>query len=119
MDAPQPTTLVGQHVTLVPLSADHVPDLFESGQFDEIWRWLPWPRPRTLEDMARQVAHARADPDRRAFAVIQDGRAVGTTSYMDIDLAVGGLEIGGTWYTPSVWAGAVNPECKLLLLQHA
>src|SRR4051812_10342578 len=119
MDAPQPTTLAGTHVILSPLSAEHVPDLFEAGQYDEIWTGLPWPRPRTPDAMAQQVEHALSDPDRLPFAVLHDGRAVGTTSYMDIDLTVGGLEIGGTWYTPAVWAGPVNPECKLLLLSHA
>jgi N-acetyltransferase len=119
MHSPEPTTLVGAHVTLVPLSEEHVPGLFEAGQYDEVWTWLPWPRPRTVADMAQQVRHALGDGDRLPFAVIKDGRVVGTTSYMDIDLTVGGLEIGGTWYTPAEWAGAVNPECKLLLLSHA
>jgi RimJ/RimL family protein N-acetyltransferase len=30
-----------------------------------------------------------------------------------------GLEIGWTWYSPNVWGTRVNPEAKLLLLQHA
>ena len=29
------------------------------------------------------------------------------------------VEVGHTWYRPDVWATAVNPECKLLLLTHA
>ena len=36
-----------------------------------------------------------------------------------VDLPVGGLEVGWTFYSPSVWAGPVNPTCKLLLLSHA
>jgi len=28
-------------------------------------------------------------------------------------------EIGYTWYHPSAWGGRINPEAKLLLLQHA
>jgi RimJ/RimL family protein N-acetyltransferase len=119
MDQPQPTTLLGEHVRLVPLTLEHAPDLFEAGQYDEVWTWLPSPRPRTLEETVAQVRHATEDPDRIAFAVVVDERAIGTTSYMDIDLSVGGLEIGGTWYTPSVWATKVNPASKLLLMSHA
>jgi RimJ/RimL family protein N-acetyltransferase len=119
MIQPRPTTLVGEHVRLVPLTVDHAPELFEAGQYAEVWTWLPSPRPRTVEDTVAQVRQATEDPDRVPFAVIVDGRAIGSTSYMDIDLAVEGLEIGGTWYTPSTWATQVNPESKLLLLSHA
>lgn len=119
MRAPRPTTLVGAHVQLVPLAAEHASDLFEAGQHDEVWTWLSWTRPRVLADMAGQIEEGVSDPQRLPLAVIQDGRAIGTTSYGDIDLAVGSLEIGWTWYTPSAWGTAVNPECKLLLLAHA
>jgi RimJ/RimL family protein N-acetyltransferase len=119
MHAPQPVTLAGTHVTLVPLGREHAPDLFEAGQYDEVWTWLPWRRPATVEDMAVQVEHALTDAARHPFAVVVDGRAVGTTSYGDVDLSVGGVEIGWTWYTPALWATSVNPECKLLLLGHA
>jgi RimJ/RimL family protein N-acetyltransferase len=56
-----------------------------------------------------------------AFAVFHKptGRHVGMTRYLNIEEAHKRLEIGSTWYEPSVWAGAVNPECKLLLMQHA
>jgi N-acetyltransferase len=119
MRAPEPTTLVGKHVQLVPLGPEHAGDLFAAGQYDEVWTWLGWKRPGVVADMATQIDQALADPQRLPFAVIKDGRAIGTTSYGDIDLAVGGIEIGWTWYTPAAWATAVNPDCKLLLLTHA
>jgi RimJ/RimL family protein N-acetyltransferase len=119
MKPPVPTTLVGEHVRLEPLGPEHVDDLFEAGQYDEVWTWLPVSRPQVREDMLRQVDDALADPDRLPFAVIVDEKAVGTTSYADVDLSVGGLEIGFTWYTPRLWATTINPECKLLLLGHA
>jgi RimJ/RimL family protein N-acetyltransferase len=119
MQSPQPVVLDGKHVRLEPLSTQHVDDLFAAAQYDEVWTWLPLRRPVTPADMAEQVEQALTDPDRLAFAVVVDGLACGTTSYFDIDLSVGGLEIGGTWYTPRLWATDVNPECKLLLLGHA
>lgn len=119
MKQPQPTTLVGEHVRLVPLTTEHGPDLYDAGQYDEVWTWLPTGRPTTVDDMTRQVRSALDDPTRLPFAVIVDGHAVGTTSYGDVDVPVSGLEIGWTWYTPRLWATAINPECKLLLLSHA
>jgi RimJ/RimL family protein N-acetyltransferase len=119
MRAPEPTTLVGGLVRLEPLGPQHVDDLFEAGQYDDVWTWLPTTRPRVREDMLRQVEHALSDPGRLPFAVIVEGQAVGTTSYADVDLSVSGLEIGFTWYTPSLWTTTVNPECKLLLFAHA
>ncbi|MBK5307856.1 MAG: GNAT family N-acetyltransferase [Frankiaceae bacterium] len=119
MKAPLPTSLIGAHVQLVPLGLEHADGLFDAGQHDEIWTWLGWPRPRTVADMVRQIEESLGAPDRLPFAVLMDGRVIGTTSYGDIDLSVGGLEIGWTWYSRSVWATVVNPECKYLLLRHA
>jgi RimJ/RimL family protein N-acetyltransferase len=56
-----------------------------------------------------------------AFAVLLKAgdRYVGMTRYLNIEAPHKRLEIGSTWYEPSVWAGKVNPECKLLLMRHA
>lgn len=114
--APEPVVLSGHGLRLEPLSMDHAPDLLTAADDDEIWRWLPAPRPRSLDDVRRLVQDHRGEP---AFAVVVDGRAQGSTSYLDVDLSVGGLEIGWTWYARPLWATAVNPACKLLLMTHA
>jgi RimJ/RimL family protein N-acetyltransferase len=48
-----------------------------------------------------------------------DSGYVGCTCYLDIVSRHRRIEIGGTWYHPDSWATQVNPECKLLLMQHA
>jgi RimJ/RimL family protein N-acetyltransferase len=55
------------------------------------------------------------------FAVIEKatGKAVGLTTYMNIDNGNRRVEIGSTWYRRRVQRTALNTECKLLLLQHA
>ena len=55
------------------------------------------------------------------FAVIENasGKAVGLTTYMNIDNGNRRVEIGSTWYRQRVQRTALNTECKLLLLQHA
>ena len=56
-----------------------------------------------------------------SFAVIDEtnGEVIGSTSYHDILVNVGRLEIGYTWYAQSRWRSAVNTTCKYLLLCHA
>jgi RimJ/RimL family protein N-acetyltransferase len=106
-------------VRLEPLGAEHVDDLLAAASYDEIWEWTGPSSMATREAVAAYVDDAVRDPARMPFAVLVEGRAIGSTSYGDVDVAVEGIEIGWTWYTPSVWATAVNPECKLLLLGHA
>ena len=55
------------------------------------------------------------------FAVIDiaTGKAVGMTTYMNVDAANRRVEIGATWYRRSVQRTDLNTQCKLLLLTHA
>ena len=48
-----------------------------------------------------------------------DGRCVGVSSFLRIDVPNASLEIGGTYYRPEVRGGAVNPGSKRLLMAHA
>lgn len=116
MRPPEPVVLSGSGVRLEPLVAEHAEDLAVAARHDDVWRWLPVARPRTPDDVrAMVVAHSGDLP----FAVVVDGRAQGSTAYLDVDLDVGGLEIGWTWYARPLWGTSVNPACKLLLLRHA
>lgn len=54
------------------------------------------------------------------FAVRRlDGAIVGTTSFLNIRADRQVVEIGATFYRPEVRGTAVNPEAKLLMLEHA
>ncbi len=114
MRTPEPVVLTGRSVRLEPLARRHVDDLLAAADDPRIWAHTG-PRPSTAQDVLGWAAQEGRHP----FAVVVGGRAVGSTSYGDVDLAVGGLEVGWTWYSPAVWQTAVNPECKLLLLGHA
>jgi RimJ/RimL family protein N-acetyltransferase len=119
MQRPERIVLEGHGVRLEPLTRAHVPDLLEAGRDPEVWRWLSVAPPLDLGAMTAFVDAVAADEGRTAYAVVAGGRAVGSSSYLDVDLVVGGLEVGWTWYAPSVWRTHVNPACKLLLLGHA
>lgn len=118
-----PTTLTGQHVTLVPLSATHHDDLVEAVSDGELWKlwYTAIPSP---EGMAAEIARRldlQAKGSMCPFAVIDpaSGRAVGMTSYMNIDAANRRAEIGSTWYRQSVQRSQLNTEAKRMLLAHA
>ena len=122
--APLDVVLVGEHVRLEPLGPQHARDLAdELGDDDDVWRWLVDP-PGDEAGMAVFVAGAlaeRAAGDRFPFAVVElpSGRAVGSSSYLDILPEHRRIEIGWTFYARRVWRSAVNTESKLLLLGHA
>ena len=115
MRTPELLVLQRGRVRLEPWESRHDAELLEAAQDDDVWRWMPTSRPRVLEDMAA----IRRTHIGLPWAVVVDGRAAGSTSYLDVDTAVGGLEIGWTWYAKPLWATEVNPTCKLLLLGHA
>ena len=55
------------------------------------------------------------------FAVIDlvAGKAVGMTTYLNIDAVNKHVEIGATWYRKRVQRTEINTQSKLLLLTHA
>src|SRR5947209_12670145 len=123
MPWPDPITLRGAHAILEPLSQAHHDDLVEAVQDGELWKlWYTVIAPP--EKM-------RAEIDRRLglqskgtmlpFAVIdtRTAKAVGMTTYMNIDAPNRRVEIGSTWYRKSMQRTPLNTECKLLLLTHA
>jgi N-acetyltransferase len=119
-----PVTLDGMHVRLEPLAQEHAEDLFRSSLYPEIWQLLLTPGPKTVEEMRHSIDECMqsvAAGERVWFASVRkdDGCAVGMTSYLDLHLRDRGLEIGGTWLTPSAWRTPINSECKYLLLRHA
>ena len=119
----QPVTLIGQHATLVPLAATHHDDLVEAVRDGELWR-LWYTAIPTVSGMAAEIQR-RLDLQTKAsmlpFAIIENssGRAVGMTTYMNIDNGNRRVEIGSTWYRKRVQRSALNTECKLMLLHHA
>lgn len=111
-------TLEGHGVRLVPLEDAHAPALaaFVDAR---VWAGMTSATPQGVDDLRRVVEIARDSPGRYAFAVLVDGEVVGSTSFYDVDLRMGRLEVGHTFYAPRVWGSHVNPACKLLLMTHA
>ena len=115
----EPVRLAGEHVVLEPAAERHHSDLLAAGRDDAVWEWLPWPQPHTEAELAALLEGERAIALPFAQVDTASGRAVGVTTYRDIDERHRTLEIGGTWIGRPWWRTAINTEAKLLLLTHA
>jgi RimJ/RimL family protein N-acetyltransferase len=113
--------LRGQHVTLLPLNMSHEGDLVEAVKDGELWRhWYTLiPSPEKMGEEIKRRLKLQDQGSMLPFAVMASGKAVGMTTYMNIDAPNKRLEIGSTWYRANVQRTPLNTECKRLLLTHA
>ncbi len=117
-----PVTLHGEHASLVPLAPRHADHLAAASADGELYRlWYTWiPAPDQVGEEIQRRLSLQDDGSMVPFAVLDaSGRAVGMTTYMNIDHTAKRLEIGSTWYARSAQRGPLNTECKLMLLRHA
>ena len=91
--------------------------LFEALDHDACWAHVKG-RPETEDDVVQAILDATRQ-GRWMWVVEQDGRIVGTTSFLEVSPVDARLEIGFTVYAPEVWATRVNPACKYLLMAWA
>jgi len=120
---PQPVTLRSGHITLEPLEHRHGEDLVEAATDGALWQlwYTAIPEPAKMGAEIDRRLGLQAAGSMLPFAVI-DGtlaKAVGMTTYMNIDAGNRHVEIGSTWYRKSVQRTDLNTRCKLLLLGHA
>jgi RimJ/RimL family protein N-acetyltransferase len=118
-----PVTLKSARVTLAPLADHHVDDLRAAAADGELWN-LWYTHVVTPDNMAAEIQRrlkAQADGSMLPFSVIDNalGKAVGMTTFMQVDAPNRRVEIGGTWYRKSVQRSDLNTQSKLLLLTHA
>jgi len=123
MTWPPPITLRASRATLEPLAQRHHADLVEAVKDGELWRlwYTTIPEPEKMgAEIDRRLA-LQTKGSMLPFAVIDNtmGKAVGMTTYMNIDAAHRRVEIGSTWYRKGVQRTDLNTQCKLLLLGHA
>jgi len=119
----QPVTLKSAYVTLEPLAHAHSADLIEAtgdGQLWTLW-YTSVPSPEEMQGEIDRRLRLQGEGSMLPFAVIhnESRKAVGMTTYMNVDAAHKRVEIGSTWYRKSVQRTPLNTHCKLLLLAHA
>lgn len=121
------TVLQGEFVELRRTSAADAPALALALQDESVWTFAVMAQPsaeqwRSVIDGLRTNAPNFCQWTVTLNQQVNDlpaGTVVGTTAYLETSAGDARTEIGFTSYDPRVWGTKVNPECKLLLLQHA
>ena len=123
MSWPKPVTLHSKTVQLEPLSIDHVSDLIDAVQDGKLYNhwYTSIPQPKNMKTEIERRLKLQDMGTMLPFAVIslKTEKAVGMTTYMNVDKENKRVEIGSTWYAKSVQRTSLNTECKLMLLEHA
>ena len=110
---------------LEPLRAEDAAALWEiaKNHLGELFQWIPYQLTslRDFEQFNRQVLEEQQRGLTIPFATLEraSGQIVGTTRYMNMDLANRKVEIGSTWIAPPWQRTAINTEAKYLMLRHA
>ncbi len=114
MPWPDPISLYGNAVTLVPLAHSHEADLAKAaadGDLHRLW-YTTVPTPDMVRAEIDRRLGLQAKGSMLPFAVIDpaSSRAVGMTTYMNIDATNRRVEIGSTWYAASVQRTGLNTD---------
>ncbi|HEX6818403.1 MAG TPA: GNAT family protein [Ktedonobacterales bacterium] len=122
---PEPTTLTGQHVRLVPLdTAQHADDLFALTCVpgtEALWVYL-FDGPYADKTSFRAALEAKAASTDPLFFAILDrttGRAEGYASYMRIEPAHRVVEVGNVLFSPQLQRTPAATEAMYLMAKHA
>lgn len=118
----EPKVLENRFVRLEPLVERHKEELRAGCAADPaLWRDL-YIISMLGEDFDRHWARMQGEAAAgRTFphAVIVDGVCRGMSNYLDVDQHHNTVEIGSTYYDPTMRGREVNPSAKRLLLAHA
>jgi RimJ/RimL family protein N-acetyltransferase len=114
--------LEGTYVRLEPIKPKHARELAKHAEA-ELFRYHVGaiPREQSVSALKEYVARVRTISQSVPYVIIarKTMKPVGVTTYMDIRSEHRCLEIGRTWIGKA-WQGThINPEAKLLLLEHA
>jgi RimJ/RimL family protein N-acetyltransferase len=110
--------LEGRFVTLQPLAQAHKEPLRAACEADQdIWEIYPYSMAGEHFDHWWDQTLS-AESDWNLFAALADGECVGVTGFAP-EPKPGIVVVGGTYFRPQSRGGPVNPESKLLLLDHA
>lgn len=123
MPAPTCPHLIGQHVELIPLHAEHRDALLNAATDGELWnlKVTVVPGPDTVDSYLAKAEKGLEEGTVLPFAILdrRTGQIVGSTRFWKVDRANRKLEIGHTWLALSAQRTPINTEAKLLLLSYA
>lgn len=122
---PERVPLEGRFIRLEPFTTDHLPGLWKALGHPDVFAGGYGGGPLGLpkDEQAFAAFALKSFPHEKGITYVarlvtgpDAGTIVGASSLADIDLVNESTHIGWTGWDPRVWAGAVNPEAKLLML---
>jgi len=116
-----PITLQNAFVRLEPLSLVHADDLAEATVgLEHAWYTSVPSADRVVAEIEQRLAwHDEGSMNPWAVRRLDTGKAIGMTTFCNIDQPNRHVEIGHTWIAVDAQRTAVNTASKLLLLGHA
>ena len=120
----EPVVLEGKHVRLEPLGEQHKEGVCRSISDGELWNIFMTivPHPDDIDQFLSNAKSAHERGEGLAFATIAKGgndQVVGSTRFMNANLANTRVEIGFTFLGKTWQRSPINTEAKLLMLTHA
>lgn len=120
---PDQTVLRGRYVRLEPLNLQkHAAALYneQANGDDRLWLYLPYGPFANQTEFQEYAEKMTSSADPFAYAVIPEGgEPAGILTYMRMDVAAGGIEIGHIWYGASIQRSPATTEVVYLTAKHA
>ena len=123
---PSRTPIKGRYVELVPQDGSrHAADLFAAGHETpeslKIWDYLAYGPWASVEDYRATMRAQSADFNTIFYAIrpLDSHRFEGQSSYLDINPAMGVIEIGHIWFGPNLARTRAATEALYLMIRHA
>ncbi|MEM9100487.1 MAG: GNAT family protein [Pseudomonadota bacterium] len=119
---PDDAVMEGQYCRLERLDPCHGPDLFEALSEDRDGRVFTYMPNGPFHDLEAYLAWLKAEapcPDPLQFAILVEGRAVGTASFLRIDPGAGSIEVGYITFSPRLQQTTAATEAMFLMMQWA
>lgn len=113
---PSDVTLLGRFCRLEPLNDSHADDLFAAYSDERDWTYMSIGPFADVTAYRAYVASRGDDP--KHFAVIVDGKAVGTTALMRIDAEHGVIEVGCVTFSPLMKQTRASTEAHFLFMTY-
>lgn len=115
-------TVENDIVKLRPVQMSDIEAIANAANDERIWEHMSVTllTQEAVENYIENAIKEREKGISYMFAVIEKktDNIVGCTSFLDISFPHKRLEIGATWYNPTVWRSAINTNCKFLLFQY-
>lgn len=109
-------------IVLTVLNKDHESPLTALAAEKGIWEYAPeqYYEPEIFRkkwfDKALRQMEAK---ERICFVISHKNKIIGSSSYYEIDNSHKKLNIGYTWFHPTIWGTKINALSKLIMLEYA